>query len=130
MAEMSMRERLERLEEITKDLDRILGAGTPGNLLCAHEQLKGVMGNYYFGPEDWATHLKVEGVSLPQIPEWLTPELLRSADKFETSKTIAETHCLLVIPSGLSPLKLAEYVEEVWPPNSGKPYYNLNRWAR
>ena len=126
---MTMAERIAEAERLSRELDRILGAGTPGNLLRTHEQLKRVMGKYYFGPKDWATHLKVKGVELPQIPEWLTPELLQSADEFETSKTVAETHCLLVIPSGLSPLKLAAKVEAAWPPNSGKPYYNLNNWA-
>ncbi len=79
----------------------------------AHEKLKDAMGGYYFGPEDWEKLLGVKGVELPDIPSGLTLDLLERPDEFEPTKTIAETHALVVIPRGMSLLSLGEKVTAV-----------------
>ncbi len=99
-----------------------------GVILREHKKLKEAMGSYYFGPEDWQTLLGVKGVELPDIPSGLTLDLLERPDEFEPTKTIAETHALVVIPRGMSLLSLAEKATASWTDTSAELFFNFDEW--
>ncbi|NMC64261.1 MAG: hypothetical protein GYA55_13945 [SAR324 cluster bacterium] len=103
-----------------------------GDLLRRYERFKEIMGPNYLGVEAWELLPRVDGkpesIDYPPIPAFLTEKLLNSPDEFVEGKTIAQTHALIVIPKGMTLLKLKQRVEAAWRKEDGMPFYNFDSW--